>query len=138
MPSRATSCVLTVCLRNRGLKLQFRREQRNRIQQAQLLPIPFHLDRSLLGVGRSSRDPSNHFDVGPYSSKPDRNRPGEGSHLLRIRKRGDQIQLPCDGLDVAPIPFEVDVLAREWLELFKVRIFLEIALRPVVDGLPTY
>lgn len=43
-----------------------------------------------------------------------------------------------DELDVNPIPFEVDILAREGLEAFQVRVVAEVALGPKVDRLTAY
>lgn len=43
-----------------------------------------------------------------------------------------------DELDVSPIPFEVDIFAREGPETFQVWFVAEVALGPKVDRLTAY
>ena|SRR5438034_7751753 len=46
-----------------------------------------------------------------------------------------QFQLPGDALDISAIPFEINILAGEWLKFFKLRIGVQIVFRPIIDRL---
>lgn len=69
--------ILAVGLGDGGEKLELRSEQRNRIEQSQLLAVPRDLNGSPLGAGRRPGDSSNHFDVRAETANPDRNGTGQ-------------------------------------------------------------
>lgn len=73
--------ILAVGLGDGGEKLELRSEQRNRIEQSQLLAVPCDLNGSPLGAGRHPGNSSNHFDVRAETANPERNGTGQRSHF---------------------------------------------------------
>ena len=129
------SRILAVALRNGDKKLQLRGKQRNGVQQPELLTVPLDFEGRFLGAEWHSGNGSNHFDVRAEAANPERNGTGQRSHFPWVGKHRLELQLPGDEFDIVAIAFEIDILARERLEVLQIRVVLEVALGPKVDRL---
>src|SRR5437899_4810244 len=117
-------------------QIRFARNQRDRIDNPELPPIPVSTNRPIMNlIIAHARENSNELNLGLDIADLERDTACECSHLSFVGKLCHDAELFRGSKNVVPPPLEIDVFAGEWKPTSENGFLWQVCLGPIINGL---